>query len=643
MSYPTKLHTRANSAGFYHHILSLFDDEPIINILTALEYEGIKNLMDFIGTPPEDLVNLEYIDSEGVHYLTRAETRLLKSIHSWISWESISKPMIDFESLTLDDYDQYLLGQATRTSITPSAPVPVFSTPYQGNIQSTPFSTSSVPTPTLLTNVKLDIKQYPVFHGENASWPKFKRGVLSIASTHGLEDVFDKKFSPPAEHDPDYHVYNEKNRFVYSIWISRIVSGLALSILRDYEETRDGRGVYFKLLDIYEGKHNLEQVAIMAMNKLSNLHLTYNYPGGVPAFISKFRDAQQDLRDAGQAYSDTMAKSMLLSKISDNNYRHIVDALMVSQDNCEECMQRLLDKFNLMNQNKSKISNRNVNKTNKNQQKNHKNNQNTQKNNNMHNNNTNKNTSRVTPTNFKYNPKLKDTIFVEPDEWNKMSWDDRFTIMANRKKKTNADNNNKTQSNFNSNKNNTRFVKFAETQDEDEECKSDDDTVMRNNTNNTPSINSIMTSIRHMNPVMCNSSIQEVKSLALIDSGADTCMLSEDDFYIEAQYDHRRVTIEGFSGISSAVRNLRIGKGITAVDIENKTILLRINEGVITPYKTIISTNQVRNFGHKVDDVPIKYKGTQSIKLTEDHILPLEYKQALVWLHIRKPTRKELN
>ena len=66
------------------------------------------------------------------------------------------------------------------------------------------------------------------------------------------------------------------------------MSGLALSILRDFEDTRDGRGVYFKLLDIYEGKHNLEQVAIMAMTKLSKLNTTYNYQGGIPAFLTKF-------------------------------------------------------------------------------------------------------------------------------------------------------------------------------------------------------------------------------------------------------------------------------------------------------------------------------------------------------------------
>src|SRR5688500_6939582 len=107
-----------------------------------------------------------------------------------------------------------------------------------------------------------------------------------------------------------------------------------------------------------------------------------------------------------------------------------------------------------------------------------------------------------------------------------------------------------------------------------------------------------------MNPFMINSSLAESESLALIDSGADICMIGPDLFYIDEQYDHRRVTIEGFGGPSHTIRNMRIGSGITAVAIDNMTILVEVNEAVILPYKTIFSTNQVRAWGHVVDDVP---------------------------------------
>ena len=53
-------------------------------------------------------------------------------------------------------------------------------------------------------NVKLDVKHYSIFNGENTNWPNFKKGVLNSASTHGLDDVFDKNTTAPFIGDPDY-------------------------------------------------------------------------------------------------------------------------------------------------------------------------------------------------------------------------------------------------------------------------------------------------------------------------------------------------------------------------------------------------------------------------------------------------------
>ena len=122
-----------------------------------------------------------------------------------------------------------------------------------------------------------------------------------------------------------------------------------MSILREYEDKKDVRGAYFKFLEIYEGIHNLEQVALLALAKLNGMFLGYKAPGGVPAFIAKFRGALQDLKDAKEPVSDAMAKSMLLSRIKDRDCSHIVDVLKVSNDDFERCVTRLLDKYNMMN------------------------------------------------------------------------------------------------------------------------------------------------------------------------------------------------------------------------------------------------------------------------------------------------------
>ncbi|HEY9708216.1 MAG TPA: hypothetical protein V6D48_08430 [Oculatellaceae cyanobacterium] len=242
----------------------------------------------------------------------------------------------------MDDFDAFLSHKFTSG---PSVqPDPVASSPH--------LSSSSNAMSTFVTNVKLDVKQYPIFNGENTQWPKFKQGVLALASTHGLDDVFDSKYVVPDPTEPTWQLFHEKNKFVYSIWVSRINSGLALSVLREYEDKKDGRGAYFKFMEIYEGKHNLEQVALLALAKLNSMFLGYNAPGGVPAFIAKFRGALQDLKDAKEPVSDAMAKSMLLSKNKDRDYSHIVDILIASDDDFEKCVTRLLDKYNMMNSGK---------------------------------------------------------------------------------------------------------------------------------------------------------------------------------------------------------------------------------------------------------------------------------------------------
>ena len=89
---------------------------------------------------------------------------------------------------------------------------------------------------------------------------------------------------------------------------------MTLSIIREFESARDGRGTYLKFLNGYEGKHNIRQMATMAMGRLNSIQMQYNSPGGIPAFLTKFRDAIQDLKDTNNPISDMMAKSLLRFK-----------------------------------------------------------------------------------------------------------------------------------------------------------------------------------------------------------------------------------------------------------------------------------------------------------------------------------------
>ena len=87
----------------------------------------------------------------------------------------------------------------------------------------------------------------------------------------------------------------------------------------------------------------------MVLTRFNHLFLIHNTTGNIPVFIIKFVDSLQNLRDANELVSDTLARSMFLSKTQNDIYRHIVDALMISSDEFEECVQKFHDKHNMIN------------------------------------------------------------------------------------------------------------------------------------------------------------------------------------------------------------------------------------------------------------------------------------------------------
>ena len=104
-------------------------------------------------------------------------------------------------------------------------------------------------------------------------------------------------------------------------------------------------------------------------------------------------------------------------------------------------------------------------------------------------------------------------------------------------------------------------------EEEDSNIGGEEKAVPRNAS--TPYVNSFMTSIPEINPIIINSLQTNQDCLGLIDSGADTSMI-EPEFFIEVQHDHRKVSIEGFGGPSHTIRNMKIGNGITALDFEKE-------------------------------------------------------------------------
>ena len=100
--------------------------------------------------------------------------------------------------------------------------------------------------------------------------------------------------------------------------------------------------------------------------------------------------------------------------------------------------------------------------------------------------------------------------------------------------------------------------------------------------------------------------------------------------------------MQGFSGEASKVTGLPFGVGIAVIEAPQGTVMVRVNEGIVVPYQSILSCNQMRNFNTRVNDCPRMHGGAQTITLPNGSTLPLQYIGDLVYLPMRKPTPEEL-
>ena len=78
MTYPVKVHTQANSAEFFTHILALFPEDVYQPIVMALADMGIDCLLDFLAEDTEFIKDELLFEDRN---LNARERRMLKNIH----------------------------------------------------------------------------------------------------------------------------------------------------------------------------------------------------------------------------------------------------------------------------------------------------------------------------------------------------------------------------------------------------------------------------------------------------------------------------------------------------------------------------------------------------------------------------------
>ena len=534
-------------------------------------------------------------------------------------------------------------------------------------------------------NVKLDVKAYPVWNGELGGWAGFNRATTSLAASHKLSRVLisPDKWVEPNPGTDDAELFTQQNTFMYSVWANRITGGNASTTVKQFEIAKDGRNSYLAIKSWYESEANLQTVAMTATKNLNNLKLHYQKAGGADAYIKQFREYVLDLETCDQPLTETQKKTYLLNGITDRDYVNTVDNLKESVKPYEECLLSIINKYNSLypsGTSPAKAKPRRGNNA-----------QGRGSSQGRGRGGRGRGRGRGGRGGGNNQAKANNSDYIAPEAWNKLSKEQKDSIMATRKaRKTGGavdgaplpnqysaarsgyvivsmpeqeamsqgyrdpnagalvvpNSGASVMSNVTNDMTMRQFMRSSTTPNASANSLTDQElATMRNIMNRHANVMKRMVA-RVNNTVTSNG--QEYTEV-IADDGADTCMVAGSCWHTLSTTS-RSVTVQGING--SADENLLHNKpiGSAAAVYENpatgETHLIILNEAVLMGDDpnlcSLISSNQVRSFGHKLDNVAKRFGGEQAINTVDGAVLPLEYKNALMTLKVRKPSREEL-
>lgn len=131
--------------------------------------------------------------------------------------------------------------------------------------------------------------------------------------------------------------------------------------------------------------------------------------------------------------------------------------------------------------------------------------------------------------------------------------------------------------------------------------------------------------------------------MALLDRGANRCLIGQDMMFIKPQNPVRHVCISAAGNHMADEK--RIGTGIGKAQTNLGTVLIIVHEGAYIPEQqnSILSAVQLEDYGCEVNEKFIRLGGKRIVVSQEGYIFPLVVKSGLPYLLMTRPTQADLD
>ena len=217
-----------------------------------LNIENITSMEDLAILLDDDIDNLttETQKGGGVTQLSRIFRRRVRSVVAFYHFLCFThNEAIDVTTFRGEQYDYF-----TRNSYNPGDDIARYIGAASGRKGGPGAAAGGGPTPQTPLDrwkkLKRDINEYDVFRSSK-NWESFSRNVAIVASNHETLDVLDPTYVE-RRGDPFLVLWEEKKRWMYQVFNTKIVESSARRIVRSHFDTMNAQQVFTELIQLMQ-------------------------------------------------------------------------------------------------------------------------------------------------------------------------------------------------------------------------------------------------------------------------------------------------------------------------------------------------------------------------------------------------------
>ncbi|KAL7569938.1 hypothetical protein ACA910_008598 [Epithemia clementina (nom. ined.)] len=298
-----------------------------------MNYQGFDDLRElhatYLDAPDGILRDGNYKTADGDFNLPPYILQLLKNFIMWTTHFGITHqgrfPIgADLLQLSSDEFDAFRCFSASSTTIYHPSPssgqhLNMMSPLTTGTVShgTTPKSEYYHQLSAFKKGIKRDSAAFPIFK-DDKYFDYFSRSFEAVADAQGLGDLLDPDFQP--DHSDEYAIalFNEQQKFLYSVLLTNLQTDEDKSIVRAHAKDKDAQAILRELRHHYTKSAVARNEITRLTTYITNLCLDSSWRGTTESFIMHFKEQLRlldDLQPICERLPDTMQRTLLMNAV----------------------------------------------------------------------------------------------------------------------------------------------------------------------------------------------------------------------------------------------------------------------------------------------------------------------------------------